>query len=61
MSEAAAVALHNLKGPPMGVWTVGLSSKMVDEKIEGAISVMRAMAEKLCEKLDKSFAFLMAH
>lgn len=55
--RAAAVALHNLKGPPMGVWTVGLSSKMADEKIEGAISVMRAMAEKLCEKLDKSFAF----
>lgn len=55
--SAVAVALHNLKGPPMAVWSVGLSSKMDTAKIENAILAMRAMADQLGEVLDKSFGY----
>ncbi len=50
--RAVAVALRNHKGPPMAIWTVGLSSKMGSEKIEDAINNMRAAAENLCTVLD---------
>jgi IclR family acetate operon transcriptional repressor len=55
--RAVAVALHNLKGPPMAVWSVGLSSKMDADKIGKATLAMRAMAEQLGEGLDKSFGY----
>ncbi|MEJ2642018.1 MAG: IclR family transcriptional regulator [Desulfosarcinaceae bacterium] len=52
--RAIAVALHNIKGPPMAIWTVGLSSHMDDEKIENAIGIMTAAAGKLRGKLDET-------
>jgi DNA-binding IclR family transcriptional regulator len=55
--RAVAVALHNLKGPPMAIWAVGLSSKMGSDKIEETIFNMRAVAEDLCKALDKSFGY----
>ena len=55
--RAVAVALHNHQGPPMAIWTVGLSSKMADEKIEETISDMREVAEKLSKVLDRSFGY----
>jgi DNA-binding IclR family transcriptional regulator len=55
--RAVAVALRNLKGPPMAIWTVGLSSKMGADSIEDAIANMRGVAENLCTVLDKSFGY----
>lgn len=55
--RAVAVALHNLKGPPMAIWTVGLSSKMGAARIEDAIVIMRGVAETLCQVLDQSFGY----
>lgn len=54
--SAIAVALNNLKGPPMALWAVGLSSHMVHEKIEAAIGLMTGAAEKLRGDLDKASA-----
>lgn len=55
--SAVAVALHNIKGPPMAVWTVGLSSKMTADKKEEIIPKMRAAAENLGAVLDKAFGY----
>ena len=55
--SAVAVALHNFKGPPMAIWTVGLSSKMNTDKIGEIISTMQAAAENLGTVLDKSFGY----
>ena len=55
--RAVAVALHNHKGPPMAIWTVGLSSKMGGDKVEESILKMRAAAENLCTVLDQSFGY----
>ncbi|MEJ2660004.1 MAG: IclR family transcriptional regulator [Desulfobacteraceae bacterium] len=52
--RAVAVALHNIKGPPMAVWTVGLSSHMDDKKIETAIGIMTATARTLRGRLDET-------
>lgn len=52
--RAVAVALHNLKGPPMALWTVGLSSHMDDDKIKDAIRIMTAVCGKLRSKLDET-------
>jgi DNA-binding IclR family transcriptional regulator len=55
--RAIAVALRNLKGPPMAIWAVGLSSKMGQDKVEDAILKMRNVAEDLCKVLDESFGY----
>ena len=52
--RAVAVSLNNIKGPPMAVWTVGLSSNMDTNKIEDAIRIMTAAAEELRNTLDKT-------
>jgi DNA-binding IclR family transcriptional regulator len=52
--RAVAVALHNIKGPPMAVWTVGLSSHMDDKKIDHAIGIMTATARTLRGRLDET-------
>ncbi len=52
--RAVAVALNNIKGPPMAVWTVGLANNMGSNKIERAIDIMTAAAEKLRNTLDKT-------
>ena len=52
--SAVAIALENLTGPPMAVWAVGLSSSMVPDRIEKAIAIMAAAAEKLRTALEKS-------
>ena len=51
--SAVAVALDNLIGPPMAVWTVGLSSNLGDDKIESAIGIMGAALEQLRSALDQ--------
>jgi DNA-binding IclR family transcriptional regulator len=55
--SAVAVALHNLKGPPMAVWSVGLSSHMAPDKIEASIGLMTVAAEKLRDALDKTSGY----
>jgi DNA-binding IclR family transcriptional regulator len=52
--RAVAVALHNIKGPPMAFWTVGLSSHMDHEKIDYAIGSMTAASDELRGKLDET-------
>lgn len=52
--RAVALALHNLKGPPMAIWAVGLSSRMGLDKIEDAIAIMTDAAKNLCNALDGS-------
>lgn len=52
--SAVAVALNNLKGPPMAIWAVGLTSNMVPAKIEAAIGIMTTTAEMLRSALDKT-------
>lgn len=52
--RAAAVGLNNIKGPPMAVWTVGLSGNMGSNKIQDAIGIMTAAAEQLRDTLDKT-------
>ena len=51
--SAVAVALDNLIGPPMAVWTVGLSSNMSADKVDHAIGIMSAELERLRNALDK--------
>jgi DNA-binding IclR family transcriptional regulator len=55
--RAIAVALHNLKGPPMAFWTVGLSSNMGADKIETAIGIMMATSGKLRDILDQTSGY----
>jgi DNA-binding IclR family transcriptional regulator len=50
--RAVAVGLNNIKGPPMAVWTVGLSGNMGSEKIQSAIDIMTAAAPQLRNTLD---------
>jgi DNA-binding IclR family transcriptional regulator len=52
--RAVAVALRNIKGPPMAIWAVGLSSNMGLESITDAIADMTASADELRNLLDKS-------
>jgi len=52
--RAVAVALRNIKGPPMAIWAVGLSSNMGPEPITDAIADMTTSAEELRNLLDKS-------
>lgn len=52
--RAVAVGLNNIKGPPMAVWTVGLSGNMGANKIQYAIAIMTAAAEELRITLDKT-------
>lgn len=52
--KAAAVALKNIKGPPMAVWAVGLSSSMDAEKIQGAIDRMAVVKETLRKTMDNA-------
>jgi len=52
--RAVAVALHNLKGPPMAFWAVGLSNRMDDAKIEDAIRIMTNASGKLRDRLDET-------
>ena len=52
--RAVAIALHNIKGPPMAFWAVGLASRMDDAKIAHAIGVMMAAAGKLRNMLDQT-------
>jgi DNA-binding IclR family transcriptional regulator len=52
--RAVAVALHNLKGPPMAFWAVGLSSHMDATKIQDAIRIMSDVAGKLRDMLDET-------
>ncbi|BBO68150.1 IclR family transcriptional regulator [Desulfosarcina alkanivorans] len=51
--RAVAVALNNIKGPPMAFWAVGLSNRMDDDKIAHAIGVMTAASGKLRGILDQ--------
>jgi DNA-binding IclR family transcriptional regulator len=50
--RAVAVGLNNIKGPPMAVWTVGLSGNMGSEKIQSAIDIMTAAAPQLRNTMD---------
>lgn len=52
--NAVAMALNNLKGPPLAVWVVGLSSSLGTEKIRTAIEAMGAEMEKLRAVVDKT-------
>jgi DNA-binding IclR family transcriptional regulator len=51
--RAVAVALRNIIGPPMAIWTVGLSSHMDDTKITHAADNMMAASKQLQGKLDE--------
>ena len=51
--RAVAVALGNLKGPPMAAWVVGLSSTMSPEKIQAATNLTKVTADRLRITLDK--------
>jgi len=52
--RAVAIALHNIKGPPMAFWTVGLASRMDEAKISLAIRIMTVAAAELRSVLDQT-------
>lgn len=52
--RAVAIALGNIKGPPMAFWAVGLASRMDDDKRALAIRIMTAAAGALCGVLDQT-------
>lgn len=55
--RAVAVPLNNHKGPPMAIWTVGLSSKMEADRIEVALVNMRRDAGEIGKAVDKSLGY----
>jgi DNA-binding IclR family transcriptional regulator len=55
--RAVAVSLQNIKGAPMAVWAVGLSSSMGTDKIENTIDIMTGSVEKLRTTLEKASGY----
>jgi DNA-binding IclR family transcriptional regulator len=51
--RAVAVALHNRRGLPTGLWVVGVSANMHKEKIETIAAIAMEKAERLRRMLDE--------
>jgi DNA-binding IclR family transcriptional regulator len=51
--RAVAIALHNVTGPPLAFWAVGLSSRMEDDKMAQVIGIMMAACGTLRGVIDR--------
>ena len=55
--RAVAVPLNNHKGPPMAIWSVGLSNKMGEDRIDVALANLRRDAIEMGKTIDKSIGY----